>query len=89
MGLIRLHVRNDMFVRNNNLADSDAIEINANHIAGDLTCNRNSMVWDSADTSQSLFPRQPQPNTVGGKRHGQRVLDSPTSKHDSPGPGPF
>jgi hypothetical protein len=89
MGLIRLHVRNDVFVRNNKLADPDAIEINANHIAGDLTCNRNSMVWDSADISENLFPRQPQPNTVGGKRHGQCVLNSPTSKHDPPGPGPF
>jgi hypothetical protein len=64
-------------------------EINDNHIAGDLTCRRNSMVWDSGDIGESLFPRQPQPNTVGGRRHGQSVLNSPTSKHDSPGPGPF
>jgi hypothetical protein len=89
MGLIRLHVRQSMAVRNNRLADPDAIEINANHIAGNLTCRRNSMVWDSGDLTANLFPRQPQPNTVGGERHGQCVLNSPTSPHDPPGPGPF
>jgi hypothetical protein len=89
MGLIRLHVGENMAVRNNQLADPDAIEINDNHIAGDLACRRNSMVWDSADTGPNLFPRQPQPNTVGGERHGQCVLNSPTSPQDSPGPGPF
>jgi hypothetical protein len=89
MGLIRLHVRENMVVRNNKLADPDAIEINANHIADDLSCRGNSMVWDSADIGPNLFPRQPQPNTVGGERHGQCVLNSPTSPQDSPGPGPF
>jgi hypothetical protein len=89
MGLIRLHVRQSMAVRNNRLADPDAIEINANHIAGNLTCRRNSMVWDSGDLTANLFPRQPQPNTVGGERRGQCVLNSPTSPHDPPGPGPF
>ena len=66
MGLIRLHVRQSMAVRNNRLADPDAIEINANHIAGNLTCRRNSMVWDSGDLTANLFPRQPQPE------HGRR-----------------
>jgi hypothetical protein len=89
MGLIRLHVHESMIVRNNKLADPDAIEINANHIADDLSCRGNSMVWDSADLGPNLFPRKPQPNTVGGERHGQCVLNSPTSPQDSPGPGPF
>jgi len=89
MGLIRLHVRGSVFVRNNQLADPDAIEINDNHIAGDLACRGNSMVWDSADLTENLFPRQPQPNTVGGERHGQCVLNSPTSPNDTPGPGSF
>lgn len=89
MGLIRLHVGEDMTVRNNQLADPDAIEILSNHIAGDLACRGNSMVWDSADQAENLFPRQPEPNTVGGERHGQCVLDSPTSPQDPPGPGPF
>jgi hypothetical protein len=89
MGLIRLHVRGNMGVRNNQLADPDAIEINDNHIAGDLACRGNSMVWDSGDLTENLFPRRPQPNTVGGERHGQCVLNSPTSPNDAPGPGPF
>jgi hypothetical protein len=47
------------------------------------------MVWNNADTGPNLFPRQPEPNTVGRNRIGQCVLSSPNTKNDKPGPGPF
>jgi hypothetical protein len=89
LGLARLRVGGDMAVLNNKLADPDAIEILANHVAGDLVCHRNSRTWDSAETGEHLFPRTPQPNTVGGDRAGQCVLSSPTKPGGPSGPGPF
>jgi hypothetical protein len=89
MGLVSLKVGGDMRIRNNELADPDAIEILANHITGDLVCRGNSMTWDSEDIGNSLFPRKPLPNTVGGKRAGQCVLSSPTKPGGPKGPGPF
>jgi hypothetical protein len=64
-------------------------EIVLNHIHGNLNCRRNSMVWDSGDLTDNLFPRDPQPNTVDGKRRGQCVLSSPTTEGGPLGPGPF
>jgi hypothetical protein len=89
LGLARLKAGQDVSVIGNTLADPDAIEIVSNHISGDLICKQNSRTWDSGDLSNNLFPRQPQPNTVAGKRVGQCVLNSPTSPKDKPGPGPF
>ena len=89
MGLVTLHVGDDLSVLNNQLADRDAIEILANHITGDLTCRRNSRTWDSAEAGSGLFPRHPQPNTVGDDRAGQCVLSSPTKPGGPSGPGPF
>src|SRR5262249_54835585 len=89
LGLARLRVGGDMAVLNNKLADPDAIEILANHIAGDLVCHRNSRTWNSAETGEHLFPRTPEPNTVAGDRAGQCVLSSPTKPGGPPGPGPF
>jgi len=89
MGLVTLHVGGEMVIRNNTLADPDAIEILANNIQGNLVCRGNSMTWDSADKGNSLFPRIPQPNTVAGKRAGQCVLSSPTKPGGPSGPGPF
>ena len=89
MGTIRNRIFGSAFFLDNKLADPDAIEINSNRIRGDLVCFRNSMVWDSADIGEELFPRQPEPNTVGGQRAGQCVLNSPTSPTDPPGPGRF
>lgn len=89
MGVVQLHVGNTMAFRGNRLADRDAIEILSNNIAGSLICRGNSAVWDNADTGPHLFPRLPQPNTVGRNRIGQCVLSSPNTKTDKPGPGPF
>ena len=89
MGLVTLKVGRNVVVRNNQLADPDAIEILANHIQGNLTCRGNSMTWNSEDISNKLFPRKPLPNTVGGKRAGQCVLSSPTKPGGPRGPGPF
>jgi hypothetical protein len=89
MGLVETHVGNTVVFHANQLADPDAIEILANHINGNLICRGNSMTLDNADISNGLFPRQPQPNTVGRNRKGQCVLSSPNTKTDKPGPGPF
>jgi hypothetical protein len=89
-GVARVHVRGDLVVSNNQLADPDAIEIVSNHVTGDLICHANSMVWDSGEAGpHGLFPRIPQPDTVHGDREGQCVLSSPTSPGGPPGPGPF
>jgi hypothetical protein len=89
MGFNRVHARGNVTFTNNQLADPDAIEILSNHIDGTLACHSNSMVWDNADISEDLFPRQPEPNTVQGERRGQCVLSSPNTEDDQPGPGPF
>jgi hypothetical protein len=89
MGLVELHVGNTMVMHANKLADPDAIEILSNNITGNLICRGNSRTWDNGDTGASLFPRQPEPNTVGRNRKGQCVLSSPNTRSDQPGPGPF
>jgi hypothetical protein len=89
LGLIRLEVGRNMVVQSNLFADPDAIEINANHISGNLMCSGNSMVWDSGDPGEGLFPRAPAPNTVDGGRFGQCVLSSPLEPEGPRGPGPF
>ena len=89
MGVVELHVGNTVVMHANQLADPDAIEILANNIAGNLICRGNSRTWDNGDISEHLFPRQPEPNTVGRNRKGQCVLSSSNTKDDKPGPGPF
>jgi hypothetical protein len=90
LGLARLNVGASMRLVNNQLADPDAIEIIANNISRNLNCQGNSMVWNSSDaTPEVLFPRVPQPNTVGGRRIGQCRLASPETEGGEPGPGPF
>jgi hypothetical protein len=90
LGLARLHVGGSVRLTNNQLADPDAIEIIANQIKGNLKCEKNSRVWDSADeTEASLYPRIAEPNTVHGKRSGQCVLASPATEGGPLGPGPF
>lgn len=89
MGVVQLHVGNTMVFRSNRLADPDAIEILANRIKGNLICTGNSMVWNSSENGNGLFPRTPHPNTVGRNRLGQCVLASPTKPGGPLGPGPF
>jgi hypothetical protein len=89
LGVNRDQVHHNVRAFNNRLADPDAIEILSNNIRGNLNCRRNSMVWDSADIGEDLFPRQAEPNIVDGKRKGQCVLASPTTEGGPLGPGPF
>jgi hypothetical protein len=89
LGLARLQVAGNMRVNQNQLADPDAIEILSNVIRGNLACQGNSQVWDSADLTEELYPRAPEPNTVFGQRRGQCRLASPETEGGEPGPGPF
>jgi hypothetical protein len=89
LGLARLQVAGNMRVNQNQLADPDAIEILSNVIRGNLVCRGNSQVWDSADLTEELYPRAPEPNTVFGQRRGQCRLASPETEGGEPGPGPF
>ncbi len=89
LGTARVDIGGNASYVNNRLADPDAIEIVSNHIHGNLSCQENSMVWDSGELSNDLFPRAPQPNTVDGKRSGQCVLSSPMSPGGPLGPGSF
>jgi hypothetical protein len=89
MGVVETHVGNTMVMYRNRLFDPDAIEILSNNITGNLICRGNSATWDNGDTGPNLFPRQPEPNTVGRNRKGQCVLSSPNTRTDKPGPGPF
>jgi hypothetical protein len=89
LGIENNHLGGNVRLVNNQLADPDAIEIQANSIKHDIVCLNNSMVWDSGDGPNGLFPRTPAPNTVHGDRVGQCVLASPTSAGGPSGPGPF
>lgn len=89
LGVVRTQVGGDVRLFSNQLADPDAIEIISNEIRHNLACFGNSQVWDSADVGETLFPRQPEPNAVGGRRFGQCVLASPETEGGPPGPGPF
>jgi hypothetical protein len=84
-----VHVGGNLDMLHNQLADPDAIEIISNDISGNLLCQKNSRVWDSADLSESLYPRLAEPNSVDGHRIGQCVLASPASEGGPSGPGPF
>ena len=89
MGVVQLQVGNTMVMYRNQLADPDAIEILSNNITGNLICRGNSRTWDSSEAGNGLFPRNPEPNTVGRNRKGQCVLSSPTKPGGPSGPGPF
>jgi len=89
MGAIRLHINGNVSLIDNQLADPDAIEILSNKISGNLACQQNSNVWDSSDAGESLYPREPHPNTVLGMRSGQCVHASPATEGGPLGPGPF
>jgi hypothetical protein len=89
LGTARVDIGGNASYVGNQLADPDAIEVVLNHIHGNLSCQGNSMMWDSGDLSDDLFPRVPQPNTVDGKRSGQCVLSSPLTDGGPLGPGAF
>jgi hypothetical protein len=93
LGFIRNSVGDNVNIISDQLADPDAIEINSNHIEGDLNCRGNSFVWDSSEANfgqTGLWPRAQAPNTVGGERTGQcDVLQNPVNQGGAPGPLPF
>ena len=89
LGVARVRVSGNLSMIKDQLADPDAIEILANHISGNLSCQQNSQVWDSADETENLYPRAPEPNTVSGRRSGQCVLASPAIEGGPLGSSPF
>lgn len=91
LGVARVNVHGNLGFTNNKLADPDAIEIIANHVAKNLSCAGNSSVWDSVELSMppATFPRGAEPNTVHGKRSGQCVLSTPVTMGGPSGPGAF
>jgi hypothetical protein len=89
LGVARVRVGGNLSMLHNQLADPDAIEILSNEVSGNLICRQNSQVWDGSELSEGLFPRQSEPNGVGGRRVGQCVLASPTTEGGPSGPGPF
>ncbi len=89
LGVNRDVVGGSVKIDNDDLDDPDAIEILANEITHNLTCKNDSDTWDSIDYTGALWPRLPEPNTVGGKRSGQCVLSSPPVEGGERGPGPF
>jgi hypothetical protein len=92
MGVARVVDSGSATLTDNKTADPDAIEILTNTIVGDLSCNKNTSVWDSEEAAfgqTGVYPRTPEPDTVDGSRIGQCVLASPATEGGSPGPGPF
>jgi hypothetical protein len=92
LGVARVQVSGNVDLINNQLADPDAIEILSNQISGNLRCQQNSQVWDSAEhvpRAAALVPRDSMPNTVSGHRVGQCMLASPATDGGPSGPGAF
>jgi hypothetical protein len=89
LGVARVHVHQNLTVKNNQLADPDAIEVISNTIDGDLACAGNSMAWDSADATNDLYPRVWLPNTVAGTRTGQCEKAPSLEKPGGVSPGTF
>jgi hypothetical protein len=101
LGVGREKIGGSLTVNKNEMADPDAIEVFSNHISKNLACSGNSHpspmppgdqpVWDSGEIPMNgaIYPRRPQPNTVGGKRRGQCVTATPTTQGGASGPGAF
>jgi len=89
LGVNHNQIDGSVALANNDLADPDAIEVLDNTIGRNLVCFRNSMVWDSADITEELYPRMWEPNTVEGKRAGQCVVAPPIDSPTGVSPGAF
>jgi hypothetical protein len=103
VGLARDKVGRSVALNHNTLADPDGIEVLASHVKGNLRCAGNSHpaaasppgvqpVYDSAEANpmlMTIYPRVPEPNSVGGTRSGQCKLASPAAPGAPPGPGAF
>jgi len=89
LGVTHSRIDGGVHMLNNQLADPDAIEILDNDIGGNLVCEQNSMMWDSADIAEdALYPRLWEPNRVAGTRVGQCVVAPPLTP-DGTSPGAF
>ena len=89
LGVTHSRIEGSVHMLNNQLADPDAIEILDNDIGGNIVCEQNSMMWDSADlVEDSLYPRLWEPNRVSGARVGQCVVAPPLTP-DGSSPGAF
>jgi hypothetical protein len=88
LGLTHSQFDGNVDVLNNQLADPDAIEILDNDIGGNIVCQQNSMMWDSADITEELYPRQWEQNRVSGNRVGQCVV-APALTLGGTSPGAF
>ena len=88
LGVTHSRIEGSVHMLNNQLADPDAIEILDNDIGGNIVCEQNSMMWDSADITEALYPRVWEPNRVGGARVGQCVVAPPLTP-DGTSPGAF
>lgn len=89
LGIAHSQIGGNVHLLNNQLADPDAIEVIDDSIGGNIVCEQNTMVWDSFDPTEALYPRVWAPNTVSGNRVGQCLAAPPI---DSPGgvsPGAF
>ncbi len=89
LGVARVNVYGSLSFSDDHLADPDAIEILSNFVAHNLSCTGNSMVWDSGDQTDNLYPRVLERNHVAGERSGQCVLSSPVKPGGTPGPWKF
>jgi hypothetical protein len=89
LGITHSKIDGGVHLLGNQLADPDAIEVLDNSIGGNIVCQQNSMMWDSADITDALYPRLWEPNTVGGQRVGQCVIAPPTDSPSGVSPGPF
>ena len=87
LGVGREKLGGSVTIADNQMADPDAIEVFANRIRKNLACFGNSHpspmapgdqpVWDSGEIPHNgaIYPRRPQPNTVGGRRSGSCVTE--------------
>lgn len=95
LSIARVTTGGNITINRNETGDHDAIEVLSNHIEQNLSCHGNSHpsggppdslpIWDSRDLPPkfALYPRESDPNTVGGTRSGQCVKASPI-KADGP-----
>ena len=89
LGMARDQVGGNLLLNQDQLADPDGAEVISNTVSGNLICHQNSMVWDSADLSDNLYPRLWEPNTVTGTRVGQCVVAPPIDSPSGVSPGAF
>jgi hypothetical protein len=88
LGITHSQIDGSVHLIGNQLADPDAVEVLDNAIGGSIVCQQNSMMWDSADITEELYPRVWEPNTVGGTRVGQCVIAAALTQGGA-SPGPF